>query len=127
MSLQDYLNARAPYKFHISFSAYRSVSARQYIDMLRRLVYSINLRLVRKAKFRARSDVFGFGGLEMISGYVVMRCHEAKPQVEMIVNANSNHGVLAVVFVSQKRTVPTGYGFAAPTRFVVRLRASSTQ
>lgn len=101
-----YLSARAPYEFEIHFSAYRDMSGRQYIDLLRRLFRSVNLQLKRNAGVSTLDDMFGIGKIEMLNGFVLIKAHEPRPQVELRISVNPHYQVslpdLEQAFLSTK-------------------------
>jgi len=97
VGINDCINAWEPYEFRVRFDSLSVISGYLYIRKLRRLFRSVNLRLRRQAGFPAKSDHDVSKALQMITGYVIIQCHEDRPCVEIVCNVNSRYSVIDAV------------------------------
>jgi len=94
VSIVDCINSWEPYELRITFESLSPITGNLYLRQLRRLFRSVNLRLRRRAGFPAVSDNDASKVLQMISGYVIVQCHEDRPRVEVVGNVNSRYGLI---------------------------------
>ena len=91
VSCEEFVNARGPFQFRITYEAYRESDCRSYVKFLRRTIKSANTYLIRKAGFPYIKDSNLQSNLHMLEGMIILHGHDPKPFVEIVCNVNQQH------------------------------------
>ena len=91
VSVEDFVNARAPYQYRILYEAFRPFDNLTYVPLLRRQIRSANSFLIRAAGFAYKRDSRFQNCLHMFEGMIILHGHNLVPLVEIVCNVNQQH------------------------------------